>query len=116
LLLTTVMPSKYLNTVDSGHRAMNGRHILLILAHLFQRNGSPVSIEDAVRYLSFNCRYGRPSQIRKMLSVALQRELISRDGDMIRAEFLFDRQVLSPNQAAALEDGVVIEKKVEPMH
>ncbi len=34
---------------------------------------------------------------------------------MIQAEFLFDKQVLSPNQAAALENVVSLDKKYEPM-
>ncbi|MCF2136329.1 MAG: hypothetical protein K9W43_03730 [Candidatus Thorarchaeota archaeon] len=94
---------------------MNGRDMLLILAHLFQQRGSPISLDEAVEYISFRWRYGRPTEVRRMLTAAKERELITREGDEIHAQFLFDKQVLSPNQATALENRISLDKKYEPM-
>jgi hypothetical protein len=94
---------------------MNGRDVLLILAHLFRKCGDVVDIEYAVEYLSFRCRYGTPTNIRKMFSAAVENELISRDGNSIKAEFLFDRQNLSFNQTTSLENGVRVEGEYKPM-
>ena len=57
---------------------MNGRDMILVLAHLFRKKGSPVSIVEAVDFLSFKCRYGSPSDVRKMLTMALNNEMISK--------------------------------------
>ncbi len=94
---------------------MNGRDLLLILTHLFRNRGNPVQIEDAVEFLSFRCRYGRPSQIRRLLTMAVNNEMVSRNGNSVNAEFLYDRQNLSPNLASALVDSVRIENTIEPM-
>ena len=82
---------------------MNGRDLLLVLAHLFRKKGNPVELEGAVEFLSFRCRYAPPSTIRNLMTVAENNEMISREGSIVKAEFLFDRQVLSPNLARASE-------------
>ena len=94
---------------------MNERNLLLILTHLFRKRGNPVQVEDAVEFISFRCRYGRPSQVRRMLTMAITNELISRSDDSLKAEFLFDRQNLTPNLTSALSDKVRVESDIEPM-
>jgi hypothetical protein len=94
---------------------MNGRDLLLILTHLFRKKGNPVQVEDAVEFISFRCRYGSPSQVRRMLTMAVSNELISRAENSLKAEFLYDRQNLGPNLTSALCDKVRIESQIEPM-
>lgn len=94
---------------------MNGRDMLLVLAHLFRKKGSQVSIEDAIHFLSFSCRYGHPTNVRRLLSTALNNEMISRDGNIIKAEFLFDKQHLPLNLFSALGDKVRFKETVEPL-
>lgn len=94
---------------------MNGRNTLLILAHLFRKKGADVRVEAAVEYLSFKCRFGRPSEIRKMLTAALQNNIVSREADVLHAEFLFDRQVLPLNLLSALQDRIRVEEDYEQM-
>ncbi len=95
---------------------MNGREILLVLAHLFRKNGKEVTIETAVNFLSFRCRYGSPTEVRKLLSIALKNEMISREKDSIIAEFLFNKQNLPLNLSAALQDKVKFTEDIEPMY
>ena len=92
---------------------MNGTYILLILSHLFRKRGSSVRIDDAVECLSFRWRYGRPSNIRRMLTIALENEMITFNDGLIAPNFLYDRQVLSPNQSAFLGDRVDIEDTIK---
>ncbi|MFW9964132.1 MAG: hypothetical protein ACFFCX_11235 [Candidatus Sifarchaeia archaeon] len=94
---------------------MNGRDVLLILTHLFRMKGNPVQIEDAVEFISFRCRYGCPSQIRRMLTMARENGMISRTEDTLKAEFLYDRQNLSPNLVFSLRDKVRIDGKITEM-
>jgi hypothetical protein len=94
---------------------MNGRDLLLILTHLFRKKGNPVQIEDAVEFISFRCRYGRPSQVRRMLTMAVSNEMISRVEDSITAEFLYNRQSLSPNLVSALNDKIRVENEIDQM-
>ena len=94
---------------------MNGRDMLLVLAHLFRKNSGQVSIEDSVHFLSFSCRYGLPTDVRKLLTSALNHEMISRDGDTIKAEFLFDKQHLPLNLSAALKDKVRFKEEIQPL-
>lgn len=94
---------------------MNGRNILLILSHLFRKKGSPVRIEEAVEFLSFRCRYGRPSDIRRMLTLALENEMVSTKGDMLLSEFLYQEQTLSANLTTKLGDSVDVRKEVRPL-
>lgn len=94
---------------------MNGRDMLLVLAHLFRKKGSEVSIESAVDFLSFRCRYGAPSDIRKLLSIALKNEMISRKENMIIAEFIFDKQSLPWNLSTALQDRVRFQEEIQPL-
>lgn len=94
---------------------MNGRDLLLILTHLFRKKGNPVQVEDAVEFISFRCRYGSPSKVRRMLTMAVSNELISRTENSLKAEFLYDRQNLAPNLASTLCDKVRIETQIEPM-
>jgi hypothetical protein len=94
---------------------MNGRDLLLILTHLFRKKGNPVQIEEAVEFISFRCRYGRPSQVRRMLTMAVSNKMISRVEGSITAEFLYDRQSLSPNLASALCDKIRIETEIDQM-
>ncbi len=90
--------------------------MLLVLAHLFRSCGPVVPIEGAVEHLSFRWRYGSPSDIRRMLTLALNNELISRDGENIRSEFLFDQQEISPNLAHYLAGKVQVGSEIEPIH
>lgn len=101
--------------VSGRSSSMNGRDILLVLAHLFRIRGDEVSIDDAIDFLSFRCRYGAPTEVRKLLSMALKNEMISRDVDKIYAEFIFDKQSLPLNLSAALQDKVRFQKEIEPM-
>jgi len=94
---------------------MNGRDLLFILTHLFRKKGNPVQVEDAIEFICFRCRYGRPSQVRRMLTMALQRKLISREEDSIKAEFLYDRQILSPNLGEIMRDKLDVGRDLEPM-
>jgi hypothetical protein len=82
---------------------MKGKDLLLILAHLFRKKGNQVQIEDAVEFLSFRCRISRPSVVRKIFSLATEYEMISIEDDSIKAEFLYDRQILSPNLVEKLK-------------
>lgn len=77
--------------------------------------GNPIQVEDAVEFISFRCRYGQPSQARRMLTMAVTNEMISRVKGSLKAEFLFDRQVLPPNLASILSNKVQIDSSVEPM-
>ncbi len=95
---------------------MDGRTTLLVLAHLFQKRGSPLAIEQAVECLSFEWRYGPPSMVRRLLTAAMQNGLISRQGEKIRAEFVFDKQALSVQAACKLLDSIVIDTKYDAMH
>jgi len=95
---------------------MNGKDILLVLAHLFRSRGPVVSIENAIECLSFRWRYGSPSNIRRMLTLALNNELISREGENIKSEFLFDHQEISPNLAHYLAGKVQLGSEIEPIH
>lgn len=94
---------------------MNGRNLLLILTHLFRKKGNPVPVEDAVEFISFRCRYGRPSQVRRMLTMAISNDMVSRKENSLRAEFLYDRQDLAPNLMSALGDKIRIENNIEPI-
>jgi hypothetical protein len=94
---------------------MNGKDLLFVLTHLFRKKGKTISIDDAVAYLSFRCRYGTPSNVRRMLTVALQNKMISRDEDEITAEFLFDKQVLNPNLTQALNEKVIVESDIDEL-
>ncbi len=94
---------------------MNGRDMLLVLAHLFRKKGNPVSIVEAVDFLSFKCRYGAPSDVRKMLTMAVNNEMISKNDKGILAEFLYDKQILPLNLSCALEDKVRFKEDVEPI-
>ncbi|MHA1480622.1 MAG: hypothetical protein ACTSQZ_04275 [Candidatus Thorarchaeota archaeon] len=95
---------------------MNGKHLLLVLTHLFRKRGSPIEIEKAVDYLAFKMRYAAPSQIRRMLTVALNNEMITRQDDSIKAEFLFDRQKLSPTMATQISRSFNIEDEINPIN
>ena len=94
---------------------MNGRDLLLILTHMFRKKGSPVRIEDAVEFISFRCRYGTPSKVRRLLTLGTQNEMIVREDDWIKAEFLYDKQILSPNIVEMLKRNLSVGKEIEPM-
>ena len=96
--------------------SMNGRDIILVMAHLFRKNGREVAIEDAVSFLSFRCRYGAPTEVRKLLSIALENEMISREKDSIIAGFLFNKQNLPLNLSTALQDKVRFTEEIKPMY
>ena len=89
--------------------------MLLVLAHLFRKKGRQVAIEDSVQFLSFSCRYGQPTDVRKLLSTALNNDMISRDGPFIKAEFLYDKQHLPLNLSTALEDKIRFEEEIQPL-
>lgn len=94
---------------------MNGRDMLLILTHLFRMKGNQVTIEDSVYFLSFSCRYGQPTDVRKLLSTALNNEMISCNDNVIKAEFLYDKQHLPLNLSDALEDKVRFKEEIQPL-
>lgn len=94
---------------------MNGKHILLVLTQLFRKRGSPIEIEKAVDYLAFKMRYAAPSQVRRMLTVALDNKIISRVDDSIKAEFLYDRQKLSPTMATQISKSFSVGNEISPM-
>ncbi len=85
-----------------------------MLAHLFRKYGSVISIDDAVFILSFQWRYGNPTKIRKILSIAKENEMISVSDRYIQAEFLYDVQALEPNQAIILS-GEPLNEGVSPL-
>ncbi len=95
---------------------MNGRDLLLILTYLFRKKGNPVRVEDAVEFISFRCRIGRPSQVRRALTMAIGNEMITRTEDSIKAEFLYDRQILSPNLVEIVRDKLNVSIDLEPMN
>jgi hypothetical protein len=47
--------------------------------------------------------------------MALGNEMIVRDADLIKAEFLYDKQILSPNLVEMLRDRLNVDKDIEPM-
>ncbi len=94
---------------------MNGKHILLMLTHLFRKQGNPIPLEDAVYTLSFILRYGPPTSIRKILSLAHENELISVTDGYIQAEFLYDNQTLDPNQADILSKQNINRDDIAPL-
>jgi len=95
---------------------MNGRDMLLVLAHMFRKLGDEVTIDDAIQFLSFNCRYGYPTNVRRLFSAALENEMITYDGKVIKAEFLFDKQHLPLNLSAVLSNKVEFKDDVKPLH
>ncbi len=94
---------------------MDARYVPLILAHMFRKRGPAIEIHDAVDYLAFRCRYGTPTNIRRLLALALKNGMIERRGSMIHAAFLYDKQHLLPNLPTILEGKVVIDGAVEPL-
>ncbi len=94
---------------------MNGRHILLLLAHMFRKMGNPIHVEDAVDFLSFRCRYGRPSDIRRMLTLALENEMVSSENGRLSSEFVYSEQELPYNLTASLGGKVSVREDVEPL-
>ena len=94
---------------------MNGTHILLMLTHLFRKQGKRIPIEDAVYTLSFKWRYGTPTSIRKILTLAQESDMISVSEGYMQAEFLFDSQTLEPNQADILRRQTIIREDVKPL-
>lgn len=95
---------------------MNGRDLILLLAHLFRTFGREVSIDDAVEFLSFKCHYGPPTEIRKALTMALQNEMILRKGDKIIASFIYNTQALTVGKLAKLENRVKVDADFNPMY
>jgi hypothetical protein len=94
---------------------MNGRDILLILAHLFRMKGNPVGIGDAVEFLSFRCRYGKPSDIRRMFTLALENDMVAAEGNVLMSKFLYEEQNLPPNLATKLGGTVSVRKDVKQL-
>jgi hypothetical protein len=47
--------------------------------------------------------------------MAVTNEMVSRVKDTLKAEFLFDRQVLPLNLASILSDKVKVDSDIEPM-
>jgi hypothetical protein len=88
----------------------------LLLSHLFRKRGPEVSIQEAVDLLSFCWRYAPPSDIRKMLSLALQNEMIKRQGDMIHAEFVYGNQFLPPNLQSDLGGRLRVDGEASPLY
>ncbi len=56
-----------------------------------------------------------PTDVRRLLSAALKNEMISRDENKIKAEFLFDKQNLPLNLSSALENKVRFTETIEPL-
>jgi len=97
-------------------KCMNGRDMLMVLAYLFRMRGSPISIVEAVDFLSFKCRYGAPTDVRKMLAAAVKNGMVALKDDSILAQFLYDKQSLPLNLLCALEDKVQFKEDIEPIH
>ncbi len=95
---------------------MNGRDLVLLLAHLFRATGRRVDIDRAIEFLSFDCRYGLPSTIRRVLTVALQKEMIRRLDGEIEAAFLYDKQDLTPIEMAKIAGRLRVDASTEPIH
>lgn len=89
--------------------------MLLVLAHLFRKRGNFVFIDDAISFLSFQCRYGPPTDIRKLLAIALKNGMISFEKNRLIAEFLYDKQVLPLNLSYTLEDKIRFNEDIEPL-
>ena len=87
-----------------------------MLVHLFRKCGQSVDIDEAVYNLAFTWRYGPPTTIRKLLTIAQENDLISINGKQINAEFLFNTQDLNPNQADILSREVSINSSVKPLY
>lgn len=47
--------------------------------------------------------------------MAIDNGMIARSEDLLKAEFLFDRQYLAPNLASALNDKISISSEIDPM-
>ncbi|MHA1908899.1 MAG: hypothetical protein ACW98Y_16475 [Candidatus Thorarchaeota archaeon] len=95
---------------------MHGKYILLMLSHLFRKCGEQVNLDDAVYRLAFDWRYGTPSNIRRLLALANENEMISYSQGIIKAEFLFSTQQLDPNQADILSRQVKSVSGIEPLY
>jgi len=87
-----------------------------MLVHLFRKCGNSIEIDEAVYHLAFKWRYGPPTNIRRLLTVAQENELISINGRYIKAEFLYDLQELNPNQADTLSKQSAISSTVDPLY
>ena len=90
--------------------------MLLVLTHLFRMRGSPISVVEAVDFLSFKCRYGAPTDVRKMLAMAVKNGMVSLKDNSILAQFLYDKQSLPLNLLRVLEDKVQFKEDIEPIH
>jgi hypothetical protein len=95
---------------------MQGKYILLMLAHLFRKCGEQIELDTAVYKLSFVWRYGAPTVIRKILALAVNSEMISYSDGMIKAEFIFSSQRLDPNQADVLINKVKTVSNTDPLY
>ena len=95
---------------------MKGKFILLMLAHLFRTCGKQIELDDAVYRLSFIWRYGTPTNIRKILALAKENEMISFQEGVIQAEFVFTKQQLDPNQADILSNQIKSGTVADPLY
>jgi len=50
-----------------------------------------------------------------MLTIAINNEMVSRNGDDILAEFLYDKQILPLNLSCALENKVQFKEDIAPI-
>jgi hypothetical protein len=94
---------------------MNGRDVLFILAHLFRKKGNPVTLDDAVEFLSFQCRYGRPSDIRRMFALAMENGMLSHESGALVASFQYHEQELPLNLTARLGGRVNVRESIVPL-
>ncbi len=74
-----------------------------------------MEIEEAVSFLSFRCRLGRPSDIRRLLTIALENEMVNREGNSIKAGFLYEKQELPIDLVAAFGGPVRMNSEKKPM-
>ncbi len=87
-----------------------------MLAHLFRKCGKQIQLDDAVYRLSFVWRYGTPTNIRRILALAKENEIISHQEGVIQAEFVFTTQQLDPNQADILSSQIKSVIVVDPLY
>ncbi|MFW9848539.1 MAG: hypothetical protein ACFFF4_05330 [Candidatus Thorarchaeota archaeon] len=95
---------------------MQGKYILLMLAHLFRKCGEQVELAESVYRLAFVWRYGAPTNIRRLLTIAREKQLISYENGYIKAEFVYTVQKLDPNQSDIVSNEIMSNQNIEPLY
>ncbi len=95
---------------------MQGKYILLMLAHLFRKCGEQIELTESVYRLAFVWRYGSPTNIRRLLTLAREKQLISYEDGIIKAEFVYTAQILDPNQSDIISNEIISNQNIEPLY